>query len=67
MGPYRVRLLQFPVVLYNGRSFRLAVSAFDHAELMDRVLELYTEKQWQRVMSVEHAKEDHHGQVEIPE
>lgn len=53
MGPYRVRLLQFPVVLYQGQSFRTAVVVFDEQKLMDRILERLVGDTWQSVMSVE--------------
>ena len=54
MGPYRVRLLAFPVVLYTGGSFRIAVGIFENHKLVDRILERQTPYGWDTVMSVEH-------------
>ena len=61
MGPYRVRLLAFPVVLYNGGSFRIAVGIFENHKLVDRILERQTPYGWDTVMSVEHNSHTHKG------
>ncbi len=51
---YRVRLLQKPVMLYNGRSFETAARVMDMAR-HDRILERRERDGWRTVMSVENA------------
>lgn len=49
---YRVRLLQAPVMLYNGRSFEYAVMVMDRTT-SDRILERRELDGWRTVISVE--------------
>ena len=50
---YRVRLLRYPVMVYNGTSFERAACYMDEYEEHDRVLELRIAHEWRAVISVE--------------
>ncbi len=52
---YRVRLLTHPIVIYNGRSFKLASMHMD-ALTCDRVMERQMADGWRAVVSVENER-----------
>lgn len=50
---YRVRLLRYPVMLYNGHSFERASAYMDEYESHDRTLERRTNDGWRTAVRVE--------------